>query len=124
MRQKHKWQTWIGVVTAFAFALQAFLAAAVSTQMAVAAPVESFAICHSIADPADSQHPPSGPTHGAYDPCTICSFASAGGLAPSLVPMAFARIGKAVIAQQPPLMRVVVGKQRSPQVPQGPPQTA
>ena len=124
MRQKHTLRTWIGAVTAFVFALQAFLAAVVSTQMAVAAPADSFAICHSSADPTDSQHPPSGAPHTVHHPCIVCSFASTGGLAPSLVTMAFVRIGKAVVAQQSPLIRVVAGKQRLPQVPQGPPQTA
>lgn len=124
MRQKHKWRTWIGGVTALVFALQAFLSVTVATQMAVATPADSFAICHSAADFADSQHSPSGATHGADLPCLVCSFAAAGGLAPSLVTMVFVRIGKAVIAQQSPLTRVVVGKQRSPQVPQGPPQIA
>lgn len=124
-RSKDSMRAWVAVVAAGVFVLQLLLTGILSTQMAVAAPADSFAICHASADPAnDSRHPPSDAAHGADYPCIICSFASAGGLAPSLVTVTFVRIGKAVIAQQSPLTRVVVSRQRSPQVPQGPPQTA
>jgi hypothetical protein len=119
MRQGRKSQGWIGVFTAFVFAFQAFLATAVATQMAATASTDPFAICHTIPEGTGDQ--PAGTTHAAHHPCIICSFASIGGLAPSPITSALVRPSKTVVAVQARPARVVVSKQRSAHLPQGPP---
>ena len=122
MRQGRKWRAWVGVVAAYALVLQAFLTVVVATKMA-AAPSDSFTICLANFDPAD-QHQPTGTTHPAHQTCIICSYASTAAVPPSPVTIAFVWIGDAPASWQTPRTSASLGKQRSPQVPQGPPQVA
>jgi len=123
MRQGRKWRAWVGVVAAYALALQTLLTAVVATRMA-AAPSDSFTICLANSDQSDDQHQPTGTTHPAHQTCIICSYASTAAVPPSAVTIAFVLIGDATVSWQTPRTPVVLSKQRSPQVSQGPPQAA
>ena len=122
MRQGRKLRAWVGVVAAYALALQTLLAAVVATKMA-AAPSDSFTICLANFDPAD-QHQPTGAAHPARQACIICSHASMAAVPPSPVTVAFASIDRATVSWQMLRAPVFLSKQRSPQIPQGPPQIA
>lgn len=125
MRQKHKLRTWIGALAAYAFAVQMLLTAAVATRMAVATTSDSFAICHTVSDDASTQpQSPGNPTHAVHHPCIICSFAAAGALPASQATIAFARIDTVAVVWHARWTPVFLGKQRTPQIPQGPPQLA
>ena len=123
MRQGRKWRTWVGVVAAYALALQTFLTAVVATKMA-AAPSDSFTICLANSDQSGDQHQPTGTTHPAHQTCIICSYASTAAVPPSPVTIAFVWVSDAPASWQMPRTSASLGKQRSPQVPQGPPQAA
>jgi len=123
MRQGRKWRTWVGVVAAYALALQTFLTAVVATKMA-AAPSDSFTICLANSDQSDDQHQPTDAAHPARQTCIICSHALTPAVPPSPVTIAFASIDRATVSWQMLRAPVFLSKQRSPQIPQGPPQIA
>jgi hypothetical protein len=124
MSEKRKLRAWIGVVAAYAIALQALLTSVVATQMAVAAPSDPFAICWSGADGAGPQQQPTGTTHAAHQACIVCSFASAAAAPPSPTTVAVEPIRAATISWQTLYAPLHLERQRSPQIPQGPPQIA
>lgn len=124
MRKKRKFQAWIGVVAAYALVLQAFLTSVVVSQMAVAASSDPFAICLSDADDAGPQHQPAGTTHLAHQACVICSFVSAAAVPPSPAAVAYEQSGEAADPSHALNGPIHLARQRSPQIPQGPPQIA
>lgn len=115
---------WVAIVAAGVFVLQLLLTGMLATQMAVAAPVDSFAICHANPEGTGDLPQPGGTTHAVHHPCIICSFVSTGALPPPLVTIAFVRVIRTAVIWQGPRAPIFVSKQRSPQVPQGPPQIA
>jgi hypothetical protein len=123
MRQGRRWRAWVGVVAAYALALQTLLTAVVATKMA-AASSDSFTICLANSDQTGDQHQPTGAAHPAHQNCIICSHASTAAVPPSPVTIAFAWIGEATVSWQMLRAPASLSKQRSPQVPQGPPQIA
>lgn len=112
------------MVAAGVFVLQLLLTGILATQMAVAMPADSFAICHAAADGPGEQPQPAAPTPAVRHLCMVCAFVSAGALPPPLVTVAPVRVIRTVVVWRGQRTPVFVSKQRSPQVPQGPPQIA
>jgi hypothetical protein len=123
MPRRRNLRAWIGVFAAYVIALQAFLTAVVATEMAVA-PSDPFAICWNGADNGDPEHRPAGPTHASHQACIVCSFASIAALPPSSTAVAPEHIEGGIFAWRTLPAPIDLARQRSPQVPQGPPQIA
>jgi hypothetical protein len=115
-------RAWIGLVAAYAFVLQALLATVVATQM-VASP-DSFAICLGSADDGNTQHQPADRSHAAHQACIICSFTATAAAPPLPAPIVLGQIAEAAVYWGGLSAPLDLSRQRSPRVPQGPPQIA
>jgi len=114
----------IGVIAAYAIALQAVLTAVVATGMAVAPPSDPAVICSSQLDGAAADHQPAGPAHTAHQACIVCAFAWAAAVPPSRATIAFVQIAATAVSWERTSVSIHLPRQRSPQVSQGPPQIA
>ncbi|RAI46190.1 hypothetical protein CH341_00375 [Rhodoplanes roseus] len=108
----------VGLVAAYALALQMLLAGIVATEMAVAGDAAAATLCFGAPDGPDASgtsHPPT-----PHSPCAICAFASAAPPLPGLAGLALPQAGRRIRRRVRTTARRCA-RRRDPRSSRGPP---
>lgn len=123
LRQKAGLRGAIGVVAAYALALQMLLAGMAGAQMAAADPAGLSVLCYTTGDSSESGHGKTGaPVH--HVTCVVCSVAPLAPPLPETATPAVFRVGLTTAYVSARHVAAPTERQHNPKSSQGPPQTA